>query len=490
MNTHLLALQLMAAQGVLGAFDTLYHHEFTEGLPHRSSARKELSIHAGRAIIYSALFVGLSFWKWHGLWAVILFIVFGVEIVLTLWDFVVEDKTRLLPATERVTHTILAINGGAFITLLALSLPSWLSAPTAMVFESQGLLSFFLALCGIGVGLSGVRDAFAAWRLTTNQRAEKVLPSIDFGASGESVLVTGGTGFIGKLLIQSLLENGKLVTVLTRNPKQAAWQFDGKVRCISNMSVLPTTHVIDVMINLAGARVLGWRWTTARKSFLRQSRIGLTQNLVHWIANAKHKPRLLISASAIGYYGIQQEGDDTNLTEASPAQAIFMSELCQDWEGAAHQARADGVRVIVMRLGLVLGDHGSLSMMLLPIRICLGGPLGSGKQWLSWIHVHDVVRGIAHLWNMPGEAGLISQAADAYNFTAPETVTQKQFSQVAATVIHRPCGFPTPGFPLRFAFGEQADLLLAGQRVIPAKLLAEGFSFSFPELRIALENLT
>ena len=112
MNTHLLALQLMAAQGVLGAFDTLYHREFTEGLPHRSSARKELSIHAGRAIIYSALFVGISFWKWHGLWAVILFIVFGVEIVLTLWDFVVEDKTRLLPATERVTHTILAINGG------------------------------------------------------------------------------------------------------------------------------------------------------------------------------------------------------------------------------------------------------------------------------------------------------------------------------------------------------------------------------------------
>ena len=163
------------------------------------------------------------------------------------------------------------------------------------------------------------------------------------------------------------------------------------------MSELPTTHVIDVMINLAGARVQGWRWTTARKSFLRLSRIGLTQNLVHWIANAKHEPRLLISASAIGYYGIQQEGDDTNLTEASPAQPIFMSELCQDWEGAAHQARADGVRVIVMRLGLVLGDHGSLSMMLLPIRNCLGGPLGSGKQWLSWIHVHDVVRGIAHL---------------------------------------------------------------------------------------------
>jgi uncharacterized protein (TIGR01777 family) len=489
MNTHLLALQLMSAQGILGAFDTLYHHELTEALPQRSTARKELSIHAVRAIIYSTLFVGLSFWTWHGLWALILLALFGVEIILTLWDFVVEDKTRLLPATERVTHTILAMNGGAFITLLALNSPTWLSAPTAMVWESQGLLSIFLALCGIGVGLSGVRDAFAAWRLKTNAQTEKVLPSIHFGEGSESVLITGGTGFIGQLLVRSLIADGKLVTVLTRNSKQAAWQFDGKVRCISSMSELPSTHVIDVIINLAGARVLGLRWTSARKSFLRKSRIGLTNNLVDWIANAKQKPRLLISASAIGYYGIQREGDDTILTEESPPQPIFMSQLCQEWEGVAQRASTYGVRVMFMRLGLVLGNQGPLPMMMLPIKLGLGGPLGSGKQWHSWIHVHDVLRGIAHLWKVSVQNDSALNAIDAYNFTAPETVTQKQFSQIAAKVIHRPCIFPTPGFPIRLALGEQADLLLEGQRVIPAKLQSSGFTFSFPELQSALENL-
>lgn len=131
MNTHLLALQLMAFQGCLGAFDTLYHHELTEALPGRPSARLELSIHAVRSIIYSALFIGLAGWVFHGVWAFALLLVFAIEIVLTLWDFVVEDRTRLLPATERVTHTVLAMNGGAFITLLALTTPQWLATPTA-----------------------------------------------------------------------------------------------------------------------------------------------------------------------------------------------------------------------------------------------------------------------------------------------------------------------------------------------------------------------
>lgn len=318
---------------------------------------------------------------------------------------------------------------------------------------------------------------------------DKHLPPIHFSDAAENVLVTGATGFIGPLLVRALLADRQRVTVLTRNPEQAALMFDGRVRCIASMRDLPSDDRIDVIINLAGARILGWRWTSARKATLLESRIGVTNKLVEWIANAKHKPKLLLSGSAIGYYGIQKQGDDTVLTEDSPPQAIFMSRLCREWEAAAQRATAYGVRVICMRFGLVLGRDGALPMMLLPIKLGLGGPLGSGKQWLSWIHVHDLLRGIAHLWRMHAQDDPKRQEYGEYNFTAPESVSQRQFSQTAAHVIGRPSLFPTPAFPMRLMLGEQADLLLEGQRVAPSRLQAEGFTFTFPQLRSALENL-
>jgi uncharacterized protein (TIGR01777 family) len=488
MNTHLLALQLMAVQGIIGAFDTLYHHELTETLPQRATARRELSIHAIRALIYSVLFIGLSAWQWHGGWALVLFVLFGVEIILTLWDFVIEDKTRLLPATERVTHTILAINGGAFIALLMLNAPAWLAQPTALASQPHGFLSVFLALCGLGVGLSGVRDAYAAYRLGMHQREDQSVAPVHFSDTAESVLVTGATGFIGTLLVRALLADGQQVTILTRNPKRAAWLFDGQVRCIGSMDDLRPTHRIDVIINLAGTRILGWRWTAARKAALRKSRIELTKKLIEWIAAAEQKPKLLLSASAIGYYGIQRQGDNTELAEDGPTQPIFMSQLCQEWERAAQGATAYGVRVNCMRFGLVLGQQGALPMMLLPIKLGVGGPLGGGRQWLSWIHVHDLLHGIAHVWQMNAQHRGKTRDG-AYNFTAPEAVSQKLFSCVAAQVSGRPCLFPTPAFPMRLMLGEQADLLLEGQRVVPARLIAEGFKFSHGRLSSALANL-
>ncbi|MFZ6873433.1 TIGR01777 family oxidoreductase [Undibacterium sp. Di27W] len=485
MNTHLIALQLMAAQGLLGAFDTLYHHELTEALPQRASARKELGIHATRALIYSLLFVGLSAWTWQGAWAIVLLLVFGIEIILTLWDFVIEDQTRLLPATERVTHTILAINGGAFITLLILNTPDWLHAPTQMLWQPQGWLSVFLALCGVGVGLSGIRDGLAALRLGRLSAREKQAAPIHFSDKSEQVLVTGATGFIGSLLVKALLANGQQVTILSRQPKQACWKFDGKVRAIASMQELPANQRVDVIINLAGERILGWRWSEKRKAELRQSRTGLTRQITAWISRAEHKPRLLLAASAIGYYGIQALGDDRELDETAPPQAIFMSELCQEWEQANQAAAQHGVKVAKLRLGVVLGQQGALGMMLLPIKLGVGGALGSGKQWQSWIHVYDVLRGIAHVWQH--EATLNHD--NAISFTAPQAVRQKQFSQVAARVLHRPSFFPTPGWPMRLALGEQADLLLEGQRVVPRRLLESGFVFSYPDLGMALTEL-
>ena len=310
------------------------------------------------------------------------------------------------------------------------------------------------------------------------------MESIHFGPQAEQFLITGATGFIGRLLVPALLADGKQVTVLTRNPQQASKSFPAGVSCIGQMSDLPVDQKISVIINLAGARILGTRWSAARRQILRESRIGLTKTVIDWIAHANHKPRLLLSTSAIGYYGVQPQGDNTVLKEDSPPQAVFMSQLCQEWETAAQQANAHGVRVVCMRLGFVLGRQGSLPMMMLPVKLGLAGALGSGRQWLSWIHVQDVLRGMGFLCN---SAELPS---GAFNFTAPEPVHQKQFMETAAKVLKRPCFMPPlPGMPVKLLLGEQADLLLEGQRVVPERLQAAGFRFTFPDPRSALKDL-
>jgi len=314
--------------------------------------------------------------------------------------------------------------------------------------------------------------------------------SLSFGVSKQRVLVTGATGFIGKLLVKALIANGQHVTVLTRNAKKTGLMFDGKVKCVERMDELPANYPIDTIVNLAGARILGWRWSESRKAELLKSRVDLTQKIVAWIAKAEQKPRLFLSASAIGYYGIQAIGDDTELTEDAPTQNIFMAKLCNDWEMAAQSAEQFGVKVVRMRFGLVLGHGGALPMLLLPIKLFLGGKLSSGKQWLSWIHVDDLLAAIAHIWRLQKSDEAIASVQPVYNFTAPEVLSQFEFSNVAAKVLHRPSFFPTPGWPMRLMLGEQADLLLEGQRVVPANLLESGFQFTYPDAESALRSLT
>ena len=313
--------------------------------------------------------------------------------------------------------------------------------------------------------------------------------SVVFDRVKRTVLVTGATGFIGRTLVQALLADGHHVVALTRDTERASRLFDGKVRCIAAVDALPVDEQIDVIVNLAGSRILGQRWTARRRQALRASRIGLTGGVVDWIARARHKPALLLSASAIGYYGIQAPGDDARLDETAPAQPMFMSDLCREWEDAAAAAAQHGVQVECMRFGLVLGRQGALPMMLLPIRLGLGGRLGSGRQWLSWIHVDDVIGGIAHRWRHALGQLPAPSPVGATNFTAPEQLTQAGFSQTAARILNRPCFMPTPGWPLRLALGEQADLLLDGQRVTPARLQREGYVFRYPDLDGALRSL-
>lgn len=315
-------------------------------------------------------------------------------------------------------------------------------------------------------------------------------PAPVFDPVPRTVLVTGATGFVGRHLVRALLDDGHTVIALSRQGQQAARLFGGRVRCIATMDELDPGERVDVVVNLAGARILGPRWNEKRKAVLRASRIELTGRVVDWIARAEHKPFLLLSASAIGYYGIQPIGDATPLDESAPPQPVFMSDLCREWEEAAGAAAQYGVQVECMRFGLVLGKGGALPMMLLPIRLGLGGRLGSGRQWLSWIHIDDLVRAMAHRWQQVLAAGQAAAGTrGATNFTAPESVSQAEFSRIAARVWHRPAILPTPGWPMRLALGEQADLLLEGQRVVPARLEREGFVFHYPDLEPALESL-
>lgn len=311
-------------------------------------------------------------------------------------------------------------------------------------------------------------------------------PVLHFGDQPEHVLVTGATGFIGRRLVAALLADGHAVSALTRRPGEAGRLLGPDVRCVADFQELDKP--VDAVVNLAGAPIIGPRWTQSRRVLLRASRTALTERLVAWIAQSPRRPSLMLSGSAIGYYGIQAQDDPAALTETSPPQDIFMSTLCQEWEQAAGAAREYGVTVACLRTAVVLGKGGgALSSLMLPIRLGAGGPLGTGRQQLSWIHLDDVLGAIAHLWRRH-RAG--APLAEAYNLSAPDgPVAQRDFSRTAAALVHRPCLVPTPAWLMRALLGEQAQLLTEGQRVLPVRLLAEGFSFSHPRLPEALAGL-
>jgi len=263
---------------------------------------------------------------------------------------------------------------------------------------------------------------------------------------------------------------------------KAAHQFQGKAHCVTTLDELAPDTEFDVVVNLAGERVLGPRWTKKRRARLVASRVYTTQAVVAWVARASHKPRLMISASAIGYYGVQRPDDRTALTEASERQPDFLSELCQSWEEAARGVMKHDVALAILRFGLVLGHQGALPRMRLPFKLGLGGPIGSGRQVVSWVHVEDTVGVIAWLMANTDSQGI-------YNVTAPQAVTQREFAKALAGVLHRPAIATLPGVVVRCALGAQSMLLLEGQRVYPARLVQASYPFRFPKLEDALRDL-
>ena len=295
------------------------------------------------------------------------------------------------------------------------------------------------------------------------------------------LLITGGSGFIGSRLVPVLLDQGHVVTVLTRNPDKTALHFNHAVTTIEQLNLLNDTDVFDVAINLAGQGITDKRWTPGIKKQLRDSRILTTEKLISYLQAAKKKPECLISGSAIGYYGNQGE---KLINEQISGDNSFSSKLCFDWEHEAQQAEALGIRTCYLRTGIVLGKKGGALCKMLPaFKLGLGGPMGSGRQWMSWIHIDDLIGIILHVINNKDIKGAI-------NGSAPNPVTNKVFSSTLARVLKRPAFLPMPAFVLKLMLGQMAEeLLLSGQRVIPKKILDAGYEFKYAELENALSEV-
>jgi len=294
------------------------------------------------------------------------------------------------------------------------------------------------------------------------------------------ILITGGTGLIGLHLCEVLLAEGHQLTVLSRDPESVVAKCGPSVRSMASLDEWHPEHIFEAVINLAGEPIVDAYWSAKRKQVLRDSRIALTEKLVQRIAASEKKPQVLLSGSAIGYYG---DRGDTVLDETEPPGKDFAAELCKDWEAEALAAEKLGVRVCLLRTGLVLSKSGGmLGRMRLPFQLGLGTRLGNGRQWMSWIHIEDYVAMTLRLLGDEREHGPI-------NMTAPGPVTNTEFTQSLACTLHRPAFFVAPGLMLRLLMGERASLLLEGQRVLPAKLTAGGVRFKYPELGGALEHL-
>lgn len=295
------------------------------------------------------------------------------------------------------------------------------------------------------------------------------------------VIVTGGTGFIGAKLCERLVAKGHDVIALTRDASRSRDHVHPRVRVVSWAEGAAWEGFVDgagALVNLAG-ETIAQRWTASAKARIAQSRLNAAARLKAAVERAAQKPSVLVNASAVGYYG--PRGDET-LAEDAPAGHDFLAKLCVDWEAAARSFEPMGLRVALLRTGIVLGrEGGALAKMLPPFKAFLGGPLGSGKQWMSWIHEGDLV----DLYVFAIENAAVSGPVNA---TAPNPVTMRDFATALGRALHRPSFAKAPAAAIRFALGEMATVVLDGQRVVPKKALDLGFTFRFTDVLAALRD--
>ena len=294
------------------------------------------------------------------------------------------------------------------------------------------------------------------------------------------ILITGGTGFIGKKLCRFLLDQDHELTILSRKPKKVHLLCGERVQAISSIEQLTISDSFDAIINLAGEGIADSRWTEKRKQVLLNSRVNTTRQLIAYIERAKKRPEVLISGSAVGYYGNR---GSRILNERSEPHEDFSHELCEKWESTAIEAENFDVRVCVIRTGLVIGNDGGFLKRMLPVfKLGLGGPMGDGQQWMSWIHRTDFIAIIDKLLESKVMQGI-------FNATAPEPVSNAEFSQALGNVLNRPTFIPVPAFVLKTLLGEMSELLLGGQRVLPERIEQAGFKFQFKTLEQALKDV-
>lgn len=293
------------------------------------------------------------------------------------------------------------------------------------------------------------------------------------------VLITGATGLVGKRLQESLTSGGHEMLLASR----AEPQSEAYIRWDANTGFTEPERLegLDAVVHLAGESVFGLRWSDEKKKAIMESRVNGTRSLVEALAKLKNRPKVLVSASAIGFYG--SRGDE-ELTESSAAgDNTFLAEVARAWESEARRAEDAGIRTVLLRVGMVLSrDGGALATMLTPFKLGVGGVVGSGKQWMSWIEVDDLVEVINFVIENENIRG-------AVNACAPNPVTNEQFTKTLGDVLYRPTFLPLPEFAVAMVLGEMGDeLLLSSERVIPKRLMDAGFEFRYPELKPALEH--
>ncbi|MDP2561771.1 TIGR01777 family oxidoreductase [Psychrobium sp. 1_MG-2023] len=299
-----------------------------------------------------------------------------------------------------------------------------------------------------------------------------------------NLLITGGTGFIGSALISSLMKDNHRVVVLTRTaPVSTAFVSleDLGLIEIHSLSQLSALERFDAVINLAGEPIANKRWSRAQRDKIVASRINTTQQLIDFFSTLEHKPLTFISGSAVGVYGLGVESNPIN--EQCAGDDSFASQLCQQWEQTALQAKALSIRTCLLRTGIVLGQQGALAKMLLPFKLGLGGVIGHGAQWMPWVHIDDMVGIIRCLIEHQEIEG-------AVNATAPTPATNREFTQSLGRAVNRPTWFTMPAFMIKLLMGQMGEeLLLSGKRVIPEKLINAGYQFKYQQLDNALGSI-